>query len=303
MAGLNRTASLTTAVLVLTAVAWGGSANAQFIGMSADVAIAYSATNVTAKSLSGGSIGITHPIPLIPNIGGSALAFTDTETSSVTSPSSSKLNLVTKVKLQTINFFYHIPFPVVTMVVGVGFGTIKTSANADLDSSTEDLSDKGNVTEGFIHIGLPFYNMLEFHLGYHVLSPPQLDRPCNAGPKVVGEFLYPQVFVGSQNLEQDLEPTAVQFPEGWDDLLSLKSKVPAHRIVNAHPGNEVGHAGSPTADALPCFAPVNHAAAFHVTASHHEVRLIAAERLQHLRQEGHVMLQICIHDGHMGGVR
>ena len=176
MAGLNRTASLTTAVLVLTAVAWGGSANAQFIGMSADVAISYSATNVTAKSLSGGSIGITHPIPLIPNIGGSALAFTDTETSSVTSPSSSKLNLVTKVKLQTINFFYHIPFPVVTMAVGAGFGTIKTSANADLDSSTEDLSDKGNVTEGFIHIGLPFYHMLEFHLGYHVLSTPKLDR-------------------------------------------------------------------------------------------------------------------------------
>ncbi|MBQ31134.1 MAG: hypothetical protein CL923_00985 [Deltaproteobacteria bacterium] len=176
MTGLNRISQLTTAVFVLTAVGWVGSASAQFIGASVDAVISYSATNVTAKSLSGGSVGISHPIPLIPNIGGTVLAFTDTETSSVTSPSSSRLTLITKVKLQTINFFYHIPFPVVTMVVGAGFGTIKTSANADLDSSTEDLSNKGDVAEGFIHIGLPFYNLLEFHLGYYVISAPKLDR-------------------------------------------------------------------------------------------------------------------------------
>mgnify|MGYP001179923570 FL=1 len=176
MTGLNRISQLTTAVFVLTAVGWVGSASAQFIGASVDAVISYSATNVTAKSLSGGSVGISHPIPLIPNIGGTVLAFTDTETSSVTSPSSSRLTLITKVKLQTINFFYHIPFPVVTMVVGAGFGTIKTSANADLDSNTEDLSNKGNVAEGFIHIGLPFYNLLEFHLGYYVISASKLDR-------------------------------------------------------------------------------------------------------------------------------
>ena len=176
MTGLNRISQLTTAVFVLTAVGWVGSASAQFIGASVDAVISYSATNVTAKSLSGGSVGISHPIPLIPNIGGTVLAFTDTETSSVTSPSSSRLTLITKVKLQTINFFYHIPFPVVTMVVGAGFGTIKTSANADLDSSTEDLSNKGDVAEGFIHIGLPFYNLLEFHLGYYVISASKLDR-------------------------------------------------------------------------------------------------------------------------------
>ena len=176
MTGLNRISQLTTAVFVLTAVGWVGSASAQFIGASVDAVISYSATNVTAKSLSGGSVGISHPIPLIPNIGGTVLAFTDTETSSVTSPSSSRLTLITKVKLQTITFFYHIPFPVVTMVVGAGFGTIKTSANADLDSSTEDLSNKGDVAEGFIHIGLPFYNLLEFHLGYYVISAPKLDR-------------------------------------------------------------------------------------------------------------------------------
>jgi len=176
MTRLNRISQLTTAVFVLTAVGWVGSASAQFIGASVDAVISYSATNVTAKSLSGGSVGISHPIPLIPNIGGTVLAFTDTETSSVTSPSSSRLTLITKVKLQTINFFYHIPFPVVTMVVGAGFGTIKTSANADLDSNTEDLSNKGNVAEGFIHIGLPFYNLLEFHLGYYVISASKLDR-------------------------------------------------------------------------------------------------------------------------------
>ncbi len=167
---------LSSVALVLGAVAWAGSASAQFFGVNADVAISYAATNVTAKSVSGGSVGITHPIPMIPNIGVTALSFSETETSSVTSPSSSKLTLTTKVKLQTINFFYHIPFPIVTMAVGAGYGTIKTSANAVLDSTTEDLSDKGNVAEGYIHIGLPFYNMLEFHLGYHLLSAPKLDR-------------------------------------------------------------------------------------------------------------------------------
>ena len=157
-------------------MAWAGSASAQFFGVNADVAISYAATNVTPKSVSGGSVGITHPIPMIPNIGVTALSFLETETSSVTSPSSSKLTLTTKVKLQTINFFYHIPFPIVTMAVGAGYGTIKTSANAVLDSTTEDLSDNGNVAEGYIHIGLPFYNMLEFHLGYHLLSATKLDR-------------------------------------------------------------------------------------------------------------------------------
>ena len=154
---------LSSVALVLGAVAWAGSASAQFFGVNADVAISYAATNVTPKSVSGGSVGITHPIPMIPNIGVTALSFLETETSSVTSPSSSKLTLTTKVKLQTINFFYHIPFPIVTMAVGAG-------------STTEDLSDNGNVAEGYIHIGLPFYNMLEFHLGYHLLSAPKLDR-------------------------------------------------------------------------------------------------------------------------------
>ena len=177
MAGLNHTLrKLTCQAIFLTALAWAGVASAQFIGVSVDAAIAYSATNVAAESMSGGSVGITHPIPFVPNIGGTSLTFTETESSSVTSPSTSSLTLKTTVEIKTVNIFYHVPFPVVTMALGVGYGRIKTAANAVLDSTTEDLSNKDYVTEGFIHIGLPFYNMLEFHLGYHAINAPKIDR-------------------------------------------------------------------------------------------------------------------------------
>ncbi|MGB0361614.1 MAG: hypothetical protein ACPGJO_01085, partial [bacterium] len=42
------------------------SVKAQFFGISLDTAIGYSAAK---KGVIGGSVGITHPIPLVPNIG------------------------------------------------------------------------------------------------------------------------------------------------------------------------------------------------------------------------------------------
>ena len=104
MARLNHILhKLTCLAIFLTALAWAGVASAQFVGVSVDAAIAYSATNVAAKSMSGGSVGITHPIPFVPNIGGTSLTFTETESSSVTSPSTSSLTLKTTVEIKTVN--------------------------------------------------------------------------------------------------------------------------------------------------------------------------------------------------------
>ena len=58
-------------------ISLSSSANAQFIGINADVAIDYSAA---PGKVSGGSVGISHPTPFFPNIGYSSVSFKDKET-------------------------------------------------------------------------------------------------------------------------------------------------------------------------------------------------------------------------------
>ena len=156
-------------------------ANAQFIGINADVAIDYSAA---PGSVSGYSVGISHPAPFIPNIGYSYVSFSEKE--SITDPSDNKLSLETKTTIKTINLFYNVPFPVVTITVGFGYGadnlntgveTITTIVEYNTDKGTSDSKD--SVTEGFFHIGLPFWNTIEFHLGYHLMSFESIDITSN----------------------------------------------------------------------------------------------------------------------------
>ena len=153
-------------------------ANAQFIGINADVAIDYSAA---PGSVSGYSVGISHPAPFIPNIGYSSVSFKDKETIGSDNDTSSVL-LETTTTIKTINLFYNVPFPVVTITVGFGYGgdnlkmgveTKTTIVENVSDKSTSDSKD--SVTEGFFHIGLPFWNTVEFHLGYHLMSFTSID--------------------------------------------------------------------------------------------------------------------------------
>ena len=154
-------------------------ANAQFIGIDADYAIAYSAA---PGSVTGGSVGITHPAPFFPNIGYSTVSFNDKEVIT-SSDSLSSLSLTTKTTIKTINLFYNVPFPVVSIAVGFGFGSdnlytgVETKTTEIVETTSEgtkttpQTSDfKTDVTEGFIRIGLPFWSTIEFHLGYHAMS-------------------------------------------------------------------------------------------------------------------------------------
>ena len=166
-------------------ISLSSSANAQFIGINADVAIDYSAA---PGSVSGYSVGISHPAPFIPNIGYSYVSFSEKE--SITDPSDNKLSLETKTTIKTINLFYNVPFPVVTITVGFGYGAdnlntgmetkttiVETFNGTPKDLGTSDLET--SVAEAFFHIGLPFWNTIEFHLGYHLMSFTSIDITSN----------------------------------------------------------------------------------------------------------------------------
>ena len=168
-------------------ISLSSTANAQFIGINADVAIDYSAA---PGSFSGYSVGISHPAPFIPNIGYSSVSFIDKET---ITDSPDTVSLDTTATIKTINLFYNVPFPVVTITVGFGYGADNlkmgvetkttivetTSDGTKKDQVTSDLEPSVSVTEAFFHIGLPFWNTIEFHLGYHLMSFESIDITSN----------------------------------------------------------------------------------------------------------------------------
>ena len=158
-------------------ISLSSTANAQFIGINADVAIDYSAA---PGSVSGYSVGISHPAPFVPNIGYSSVSFIDKET--ITDSSDNTVSLETTTTIETINLFYNVPFPVVTITVGFGYGGdnlkmgVETKTTIKENNDAQDTSDlKTSVSEVFFHIGLPFWNTVEFHLGYHFMSFTSID--------------------------------------------------------------------------------------------------------------------------------
>ena len=161
-------------------ISLSSTANAQFIGINADVAIDYSAA---PGKVDGFSVGISHPTPFIPNIGYSSVSFKDKETIGSDNNTASVKNtalLDTTTTIKTINLFYNVPFPVVTITVGFGLGGVETKTTIVENVSDKSTSDsKDSVTEGFFHIGLPFWNTVEFHLGYHLMAFSSIDITSN----------------------------------------------------------------------------------------------------------------------------
>jgi len=157
-------------------ISLSSTANAQFIGINVDYGIGYSAA---PGKVSGGSVGISHPAPFIPNIGYSSVSFIDKETIDSDNNTASVKNtalLETTTTIKTINLFYNVPFPVVTITVGFGLGGVETITTIKENNVDKDNSDsKDSVSEVFFHIGLPFWNTVEFHLGYHLMSFSSID--------------------------------------------------------------------------------------------------------------------------------
>ena len=164
-------------------ISLSSTANAQFIGINADVAIDYSAA---PGSVSGYSVGISHPAPFIPNIGYSYVSFEDKETITGSSNPNNKVSLGTTTTIKTINLFYNVPFPVVTITVGFGYGADNLNTGVETittikenDVGKDNSESKDSVSEAFFHIGLPFWNTVEFHLGYHLMSFTSIDITSN----------------------------------------------------------------------------------------------------------------------------
>ena len=172
-------------------------AKAQFIGINADVAIAYS---TASGSVSGGAVGISHPAPYFPNIGASRVTFNETENTTSSADVNSILTLQTKTTISTVNFFYNVPFPVVSIALGIGTGTLKTNALVKETTSGIAISDNSDlstpVSEAFIHIGLPFWNTIEFHLGYHAMSVSNIDITSKSGIVVTNYNLSAKSYTG-----------------------------------------------------------------------------------------------------------
>ena len=66
-----------------------------------------------------------------------------------------------------------------SIALGIGAGVMKTNSSVTETSGSSSNSDDSDlstpVSEGFIHIGLPFWNVIEFHIGYHLMSVSKLD--------------------------------------------------------------------------------------------------------------------------------
>ncbi len=136
-----------------------GTAHAQFFGFSVDTAVDYT---VAPDKVTGGTVGIIHPIGFIPNFGYTQIKFVNEV------DVSSNVQLNSEVTLNSYNVFFNIPFPVVAVSLGAGIGEAK------VESSLTGYANKPSVSkplvEGFTRVGLPFWNFIEFHLGIHAIK-------------------------------------------------------------------------------------------------------------------------------------
>lgn len=165
----------------------GTESRAQFFGISVDGAIAYSTAK---KEVSGGALGITHPLPLVPNFGYTGFSFDDTEEQQSTDGNTTA-SMATKVSMKTVNLFYNVPFPVVSMSLGFGYGTMTTETTltktvTETGTNNDTTSFVTPVAEGFLHVGLPFWNLIEFHIGYHVISTAAIQRSKKSAIDISG---------------------------------------------------------------------------------------------------------------------
>jgi len=165
--------------LLLGALILGGAASshAQFIGFSVDSAIGYT---MSQSTVSGGSVGITHPVPLVPNLGYSTLRFKDDEASYYDS-SNNRATITTTMAIQSYHLFYHVPFPVVSMALGFGLGSASITNEYGGTNLTGEGVQSVPLSEGFIRIGLPLWRFIEFHLGYHAFSMAKVDLLKGSG--------------------------------------------------------------------------------------------------------------------------
>ena len=154
-------------VLLLFIGFGSATAQAQFFGFSVDTPVDFT---VAPDKVTGGTVGIIHPIGFVPNFGYTQVKF---EEKSVDVSASVQLN--SDVTITSYNIFFNIPFPVVAVSLGAGIGEAK------VESTLTGYGNKPSVSkplvEAFTRVGLPFWNFIEFHLGIHAIKvASKIDR-------------------------------------------------------------------------------------------------------------------------------
>ena len=153
-------------------------AHAQFIGISGDSAIAYSASS---EGVSGGSFSIVHPIPFVPNIGGMGFFFERRN------KGAEGITLATKVTVSSGNLFYIIPVPFFTLAIGAGAGVMNTKTDIIQDiGRVETIEVDTPIGEGFVRFGLPFLHLFDFHIGYHFVTTGEIEIVQDSETEIVG---------------------------------------------------------------------------------------------------------------------
>lgn len=164
---LKLIAKIKLLVVILFIGFCSGTAQAQFFGFSVDTAVDYT---VAPDKVTGGTIGVIHPIGFVPNFGYTQVKFKE-ESANV----SSSVQLNSDVTITSYNIFFNIPFPVVAVSLGAGIGEAK------VESTLTGYGNKPSVSkplvEAFTRVGLPFWNFIEFHLGIHAIKvASKIDR-------------------------------------------------------------------------------------------------------------------------------
>lgn len=69
--------------------------------------------------------------------------------------------------------FVDIPFPVVNIVLGMGFG--------EMDFELLTVSESADVSQAYVSLGLPFTPLFDVHVGWHAVSVDTIDLSSLGG--------------------------------------------------------------------------------------------------------------------------
>ena len=63
------------------------------------------------------------------------------------------------------NLFFHLPVPIVNLIIGIGVGTQKYDCTI-----CDDYYDKGTATQWYTSIGMPIIPFFDIHLSYRSIT-------------------------------------------------------------------------------------------------------------------------------------
>ena len=122
--------------------------------------------------------------------------------------------------------------------------------------------------------------------------------------EAVGNFLHAQIAPrGGDEIEQDLETLRRELRGQFFEAVAPDHEKAAHGIGDPDPQHALCYFSCDRAGARALLIETLGAAAFDVTAAHHEVGSADIQQAEHFRQLGLVMLQVGIDHGGARGAR